>query len=413
MKHKFLALPLTALALSAALSTATAASITAGTSLSTTIKSQTQSADQWFKYQVAMEPGNGMPCCFADINGRGNDRTRGCSLEDNHSSWGNGNLDADSTTLDIYFKWDDGKPAKLFFAGSECPVDAAGYSVIDVKGVSQRSSLEFLSEALEANSGQSDKSDKSRLIGAIAMHEGDYAQQKMEQLSNNANEGTRHKAIFWLGQARGKAGFEALVDIVDDKSKEMDDRTKAIFGLNESSFEQAPNKLLQLAKSSGEAQIQNKAIFWLAQSNNPQIITVIKDVLASSASTQVKEKAVFSLSQLSSIEGWDMLVDLARTGEQRQIREKAIFWLSQGSKRGKRDAAPILLEILDGANPRSIKEKAVFALSQLPSEQATSALVNVMKSSQSKAIKKKALFWLGQSNDPRAMEVIEQILAGE
>jgi hypothetical protein len=410
MKHKFLALPLTALALSAALSTATAASITAGTSLSTTIKSQTQSADQWFKYQVAMEPDNGMPCCFADINGRGNDRTRGCSLEDNHSSWGNGNLDTDSTTLDIYFKWDDGKPAKLFFAGSECPVDAAGYTVVDVKGVSQRSSLEFLSEALEANSGQS---DKSRLIGAIAMHEGDYAQQKMEQLSNNGAEGARHKAIFWLGQARGKAGFEALVDIVDDKSKEMDDRTKAIFGLNESSFEQAPNKLLQLAKSSGEAQIQNKAIFWLAQSNNPQIITVIKDVLASSASIAVKEKAVFSLSQLHSTEGWDMLVDLARTGEQRQVREKAIFWLSQNSKHGKRDAAPILLEILDGANPQSIKEKAVFALSQLPREQATTALVDVIKSSQSKAIRKKALFWLGQSNDPKAIKVIEQILAEE
>ncbi len=410
MKNKYLALPLTALALSVAISTATAASITAGSSLSTTLKSQAGSADQWFTYQVAMEPGNGMPCCFANNKNWGNDAKRGCSLENNHSSWGNGHLDDDSSTLDIYFQWDDGKPTKLFFAGSECPVDAAGHTVVDVKGVSQRSSLEFLSEALQTNDG---RRGSSRLIGAIAMHEGDYAQQKMEQLSNNASEDTRHKAIFWLGQARGKAGFEALVDIVDDNNKAMDDRTKAIFGLSENSFEQAPNKLLQLAKSSREEQIQNKAIFWLAQSNNPQVINVIKDVLASSTSIEVKEKAVFSLSQLRSIEGWEMLVDLARTSEQGEVREKAIFWLSQGSKRGKRDAAPILLEILDGANPQSIKEKVVFALSQLPREQATTALVDVMKSSQSKAIKKKALFWLGQSNDPRAMEVIEQILATE
>ncbi|MCJ8267890.1 MAG: hypothetical protein MJK04_00635 [Psychrosphaera sp.] len=413
MKNKFFALPLTALALSVALGTAGAASITAGTSLSTTINSQAQSADQWFTYQVNMEPGNGMPCCFSHLNSTDKSmrRTRGCSLEDNHSSWGNGHLDADSSTLDIYFQWEDGKPAKLFFAGSECPVDAAGYTVVDVKGVSQRSSLEFLSEALEDNS--TGKRGSSRLIGAIAMHEGDYAQQKMEQLSNNSAENIRHKAIFWLGQARGKAGFQTLVDIVDDNNREMDDRTKAIFGLSESSYEHAADKLLQLAKFGGAATIQNKAIFWLAQSNNPQIAAVIKDVLASSASMQVKEKAVFSLSQLQTIEGWDMLVDLARSSELREVREKAVFWLSQGSNRGKRDAAPILMDIIDGENPQSIKEKAVFALSQLPDDQATLALTNVLKSSHSKAIKKKALFWLGQSNDPRAMEVIEQILAGE
>lgn len=408
MKYAKLALTTAITTLLAVLNTSVAANISngdvtqinAGNSLLSTVNSAAGSDEQWFGYQVDMEPGNGSPCCYS---GSGFER-RSCTLGSRHSGWGNdGNFPNDSSGLNVYFKLEDGQPKQLFFAGNDCPVDAGGNKVVDIQGVSQSQSIEFLAALVDGEH----RRKSGRVIGAIALHQGETAQNQLLQLADNKSEDIRHRALFWLGEARYKAGYEALVDIVDDKGRDIDDRTKAIFALSVNDYEKSSNKLIQLAKHGEQDDIQSKALFWLSQSDNPQTANVVKDVLASSSPTDVKEKAVFALSQLKSDEGWTMLVDLAKSAEQRDIREKAIFWLSQ---RGKGDAKPVLLEILNGNSPSSIKEKVVFALSQLPDEQSTSALLAVLKSSHSKAIKKKALFWLGQSRDPQAIAAIEEIL---
>lgn len=377
--------------------------LSAGNDLRQTIESQAKSSNQWFSYTVEMEAGNGSPCCYTNYR----QKERFCSLDDSHSSWGSSHEDIDSETINVYFQWQDGKPEKLFFAGSDCPVEANNQSVISLSNVSQQSSVELLSSTVS----QHHKKGKGRVLAAIAMHDGQYAQQALEQFSNHEHKKVRHNAIFWLGEARDKAGFDVLKEIVDDTSRPMKDRTKAIFAISENSYEGASKKLLQLATTTGNDKIQSKALFWLANSNNEQTENVIAQVLDSDASTKVKEKAVFALTQVKTEKAWEMLADLARNATQTNVQKKAIFWLSQESKGNDRDATPVLMEILNGPAPYSIKKKVVFALSQLPDEQGTQALLDVIKSDQSKAIKKKALFWLGQSNDPKAMEAIENILA--
>ena len=39
------------------------------------------------------------------------------------------------------------------------------------------------------------------------------------------------------------------------------------------------------------------------------------------------------------------------------------------------------------------------------------ALIRVVKTNKDPEIRKKALFWLGQSRDPRALQLIEELLA--
>ena len=55
-------------------------------------------------------------------------------------------------------------------------------------------------------------------------------------------------------------------------------------------------------------------------------------------------------------------------------------------------------------------EAAVFALSQRPREQGVPALITVARTNRDPEIRKKALFWLGQSNDPRALDLFEEVL---
>lgn len=366
------------------------------------VKANAKSADQWFTYTVDMAPGNGNPCCFTNYKSD----VRVCSLDKRNNSWGNNHDDGDSQTLSLFFQWHDGQVDNLFITGDNCPVQSNGKTVTELSNISEKSSIEFLSDAIEARRGK-----HSRYVAAIALHQGQYAQQKLEQFTNSDIKKLRHKAIFWLGEARGKPGFDVLSEIVDDDRRPVKDRTKAIFGISQSKAEGAQDKLMRLAQANDNVKVQSKALFWLADTNHPKAAHVIEQVIDSDARIKVKEKAVFALTQLDGNQGWPTLVNLAKNARQPDVQEKAIFWLSQESKGDGKDATPILMEILQSSAPYSIKKKVVFALSQLPDEQATQALLDVIGSDQSKAIKKKALFWLGQSNDPRAMEAIENILA--
>jgi hypothetical protein len=106
---------------------------------------------------------------------------------------------------------------------------------------------------------------------------------------------------------------------------------------------------------------------------------------------------------------WPDLLALAKnTGVRTDTRKDAIFWLSQEAG----DAATKGLAELadDDEQEREVREQAVFALSQLPADQGVPILIRVARSNRDPQVRRKALFWLGQSDDPRALELIEEIL---
>ena len=52
-----------------------------------------------------------------------------------------------------------------------------------------------------------------------------------------------------------------------------------------------------------------------------------------------------------------------------------------------------------------------FALSQMPKEDGVPKLIQVAQTNRNPEVRKQAMFWLGQSNDPRALEFFEKVLA--
>ena len=66
--------------------------------------------------------------------------------------------------------------------------------------------------------------------------------------------------------------------------------------------------------------------------------------------------------------------------------------------------------MLDNGVDREVRESAVFALSQRPREEGVPALISVARTNKDPEIRKKALFWLGQSDDPRAIDLFEELL---
>ena len=92
------------------------------------------------------------------------------------------------------------------------------------------------------------------------------------------------------------------------------------------------------------------------------------------------------------------------------MRAQAWFWLAQTEAP---EAEKAIGEAVKKDGDDHVREQAVFALSRLPAERATGALIKVAEDrSLPVEQRKKALFWLGQSEAASAAAYLEKMLAG-
>jgi len=131
--------------------------------------------------------------------------------------------------------------------------------------------------------------------------------------------------------------------------------------------------------------------------------------LAETNDGKVGREAIFPATLVDSIVVWPMLMRIARNDSRpRSVREGATFWLGQLAEE---PATRGLTELVGDAElDREVRESAVFALSQRRNGEGVTALINVVRTSKDPELRKKALFWLGQSKDPRALDLIEELL---
>jgi hypothetical protein len=130
--------------------------------------------------------------------------------------------------------------------------------------------------------------------------------------------------------------------------------------------------------------------------------------LAETHEGKVGREAIFPSTLVDSVTIWPSLMRIARSDARpRSTREQATFWLGhlaeEPATRGLTDL------VGDDTLDREIRESAIFALSQRRGE-GVPALINVVRTSRDPELRKKALFWLANSRDPRALDLIEELL---
>ena len=130
--------------------------------------------------------------------------------------------------------------------------------------------------------------------------------------------------------------------------------------------------------------------------------------LAEANDGKAGREAIFPVTLVDSVTIWPALMRIARSDSRpRNTRQQATFWLGQLAEE---PATRGLAELVgDAALDREVRESAIFALSQRRSE-GVPALINVVRTSRDPELRKKALFWLAQSRDPRALDLIEELL---
>ncbi len=309
------------------------------------VASQTEPA--WIGYSVPIISGDRMMCCGGDgtwvsdgvvfVNGRWS----GCGLEGERTvrvQSGQGTA-APTTpaapvklegadTFVVLYRIEEKAVQKIRIFSLDCELDAGGRTIHWLEGVKPAESVALLATFVARDEQRRDRLTESA-IGAIAMHKDESADAALDRfVSPSQPEFIRKKVVFWLGNTRGRRGFEQVRRIAkEDASDEV--RKSAMFALSQSREPEALQTLIQFAREDSSPKVRGEAIFWLSQKAGQRAATEITAAIENDPDTDVKKRAVFALSQLPKDEGVPLLIQVAKSNKNPAVRKQAMFWLGQ------------------------------------------------------------------------------------
>ena len=235
-----------------------------------------------------------------------------------------------SDRMVILFRVADQKIDRVRVFSEDCRLDAGGRPVQWLENVQPADSIGLL-ESLTVIDGDVKGRIADGAITAIALHDDAAADASLERLvAPRQPERVRKKVTFWLGNSRGRRGFDVLRRVMREDSS-LDVRKSAIFGLSQSSVPETFETLVNIARTDAEPRLRSEALFWLAQKAGQKVSATIAERIDQDPDTEVKKKAVFALSQLPENEGVPLLISVARTNRNAEVRKQAMFWLGQSN----------------------------------------------------------------------------------
>jgi hypothetical protein len=337
--------------------------VAVGASLQQTVDSivQQQKTPAWMGYSIPTVPKQRYICCFdsTDQFWRQQGCCNGCRLEGHDGNYFNSGGDHDksctgklepSRELYVLIRAENGELTRFRTVTPECGLDAGGLPFRWITGVNPKDSLRFLDSQLPSMKERPDHKGKRRLAEHV------------------------------LG----------AIAMHDDPG--------------------ADEILTRVARSDESMHLREQALFWLGSERGRKGFEIVREVARNSTDDRLREHATFALSTSEETEAADELIRMAKADPASRVRGQALFWLAQkaGSK-----AAAAITDSMENDPDLDVKKKAVFALSQMPKDDGVPRLIAVARTHKNHLIRKEAIFWLGESEDPRALDFLEEFIRGK
>jgi len=218
--------------------------------------------------------------------------------------------------------------------------------------------------------------------------------------------------ITWLTGAKAAESVQLLQRFVDGKELDEDGGERlsrsalmAIAMHGAAAADQAMAGFVAPDKPEG---MRKEAAFWAGEARGAAGVQLLKRMAKEDPSGDVRAHVAFALSISRENNAVDEMIRMAHEDASGQVRGQALFWLAQ--KAGKK-ASIAITGAIENDPDTEVKKKAVFALSQMPKDDGVPKLIQVAESNRNPEVRKQAMFWLGQSNDPRALDFFEKVLA--
>ncbi len=283
----------------------------------------------WVGYSVPIIEGDHRMCC-----GDSSECCGLCRLEGSSSGGGVSvtsspvNLESGNLMF-VLARIEAGAVQKIRMFSPDCELDAGGLPFYWITSVRATDSVAWLSSYATRQDEQRGRRLSDSAVAAIAFHRDLEADRVMESfVSPTQPAALRESTSFWLGNARGRRGYEILRSMLqDDPSEKV--RDKVVFALTQSKEPEALDTLIETARGDRSPHVRGQALFWLSQKAGKKAEAAITAAIENDPETDIKKKAVFALSQLPKDEGVPLLIQVARENKNPAVRKQAIFWLGQ------------------------------------------------------------------------------------
>lgn len=220
------------------------------------------------------------------------------------------------------------------------------------------------------------------------------------------------RRVYWLGPIDARQSVDYLARLVESSdwgdSNEKRVANGALMAVAHHDGSPADAAMAGFLAAGKPRKLRKESAFWLGSARGASGLQAVSKAVRNDSDERFREDAMFALSVSRENAAVDELVHFARSDSSGQVRKQALFWLAQ--KAGKK-ATAMLTDAIEKDPDTQVKKHAVFALSQLPKAEGVPLLIDVARKNRNPALRKQAMFWLGQSNDPRALQFFEEVLA--
>ena len=309
---------------------------TAAAGLESTVRdwARAQAEPAWLGYEVAAA-GHHEMCCFDSFDDAGTAQGGGGCRIEQHGSFGSRGPGerlafVDDQTAIVLLRAEQGRIGRLRVVSRGCGIDAGGRALTWIDDVKPAESLRVLASLVDARANEDGHDSLAEgALMAIAVHAGPEADAVLDRFVEPAAPARlRKQAAFWMGNLRGRHGYETLRRVMQ-KDPSDDVRAHAVFALSQSDVPEALDEMLRVAREDASTHVRGQALFWLGQKAGRKAASAITRAIEDDPETDVKKKAVFALSQLPKDDGVPLLIQVARTNHNVEVRKQAMFWLGQ------------------------------------------------------------------------------------
>lgn len=219
--------------------------------------------------------------------------------------------------------------------------------------------------------------------------------------------------LYWLDDVKPEQSVELLLPLAQSAGSDDSDRDgrragkQAVMAIAFHDIAAADQALRTLIQPNQPLRLREDVAFWLGVERGKPGLDLLRETVKADPDERFREKATFAISQSKQPEAVKDLIAMAHNDPSSRVRGQAIFWLAQIG--GRKEAGEIT-DAIENDPDTQVKKKAVFALSQIHNGEGVPLLINVARTNKNPAVRKQAIFWLGQSQDPRALNFLEEII---
>ncbi|HEV7366258.1 MAG TPA: HEAT repeat domain-containing protein [Gemmatimonadales bacterium] len=170
---------------------------------------------------------------------------------------------------------------------------------------------------------------QDKAVFALSQQDNPRAQQALRSYAEREGipEGTREKAIFWLGQHQSAENATYLRSLYG-KLKSQDLKKKVLFSLSQMGGEENGRWLLRVAGDTSQGlEMRKQALFWAGQGGVS--IDELTKLYAKVSDKEMREQLIFVYSQRDEPAALDKLIEIAKSDPNPDLKKRALFWLGQ------------------------------------------------------------------------------------